>query len=134
MYALLSVCLPCCSTMHFSRTRPMPTQCPPGCPLSRPVCRAPRPPQRHSGCTALWEGACFAPSWGTSCWWSPRQPTTGCSTGCRAALPTRACGDTACPESATCRPTASVSTSTSHSTKPPTHFPHYALIMLSYCT
>lgn len=64
--------------------------------------------QCHSWCTASWEGACFAPSWETSCWWSPRPLTTGCSTVCRAASPTRDCGGTACPASATCKPTASV--------------------------
>lgn len=71
------------------------------------VCLDPRL-ECHSWCTASWEGACFVPSWETSCWWSPQPQTTGCSTVCRAALPTRDCGGTACLASATCKPTASV--------------------------
>ncbi len=62
-----------------------------------------------SGCTALWEGAYSVPSWATSCWWSLRRQTTGCSTDCPAASLTRACGDTAWLANATRRPTASVS-------------------------
>lgn len=71
------------------------------------VCLDPRL-ECHSWCTASWEGACFVPSWETSCWWSPQPQTTGCSTVCQAALPTRDCGGTACLASATCKPTASV--------------------------
>lgn len=65
--------------------------------------------QCHSWCTASWEGASFVPSWGTSCWWCPQPQTTGCSTACPAALPTRACGGTACRANVTCRLTALVS-------------------------
>lgn len=77
---------------------------------SSPACTARLNPrlQWHSWCTASWEGACFAPSWETSCWWSPQPLTTGCSTVCRAASPTRDYGGTACPASATCKRTALV--------------------------
>lgn len=101
-----------CCTVHFYHGHSTPIQCQLAA-IFPPVCRAPRPPpQRYSGCTALWEGACSAPSSGTSCWWSQRRPTTGCSTVCRAASPTRVYGDTVCLASATCRRTASVSSTT----------------------
>lgn len=65
-----------------------------------------RPVYLSSTCTASWEGVCSVPSWATSCWSSLQWLTTGCSTACLEIMPTRVCGGTAWPTSATCRPTA----------------------------
>lgn len=59
-----------------------------------------------SRCTVLWEGVCSVLSWVISSWWSPLRRTTGCSTASLETMPTRVCGATACPTSATCRRTA----------------------------
>ena len=89
------------TTAQIPQPSPLPG---PGSPAHDPI----SPLTHRSPCTASWEAASSVPGWGPSSWWWPRQPTTGCSTGCRGPSPTRACGVTAWAPSATCRQKALV--------------------------